>query len=219
MLENCVDPQGESPISSDQQFKALAIALEVYSHDMDISGTDSESAIRLMKSRIESHIRKSLEDGVNCEDIRKQLNELIMNALIPSEIIDWCFEKLEEPSDGLKPSEVVDGTVCDSPPLFSKDTVYHASICSSIVSTVAPHVFLSVQELEEKLKEYGHSFDEISLSVTNKKNAKILIAQQGSIFYIAFAMYKDEDGPEGILLHSLIFCYVKMWITKRGSSS
>ena len=161
-----------------------------------------------MKSRIESHIHKSLEEGVNREDIHKQLSDLIMNALIPSEIIGWCYEKLEEVcklmqlSDEPKPLKVMDETVCNSPQLFCKDTVYHASICSSIVSTVAPHVFLSIQKLEEKLRDYGHSFDEVSLSVTNKRNPKILIAQQGSIFYIAFAMC--QDNPQGILLHCLV---------------
>ena len=147
-----------------------------------------------MKSRIENHIHKSLEDGTDCGVVRQQLDDLIMNALIPVDINSWCFEKLEEiqkslePPSEVSPCEDTDEPACDLPPLFCKDTVYHASLCLSIVSSAVEHPDLSAANLKRQLDKHGHNFDEISLSVVDKNSKKSLIAKQGNIFYVALGI-------------------------------
>ena len=158
-----------------------------------------------MKSRIENHIHKSLEDGTDCEVVRQQLNDLIMNALIPVDINSWCFEKLEEIQKSLElPSEVspfedTDEPACDLPPLFCKDTVYHASLCLSMVSSSIEHPDLSPADLKRQREKHGHNFDEISLSVVAKHSKKCLIAKQGNIYYVALGIkHCSQVISEGI---------------------
>ena len=158
-----------------------------------------------MKSRIENHIHKSLEDGTDCEVVRRQLNDLIMNALIPVDINSWCFEKLEEiqkslePPSEVSPFEDTDEPACDLPPLFSKDTVFHASLCLSIVSSAVEHPNLSAADLKRQFDKHGHNFDEISLSVVDKNSKKSLIAKQGNIYYVALGIKNCTQAiSEGI---------------------
>ena len=111
-----------------------------------------------------------------------------MNALIPMDINDWCYDKLDEIAKELdrnggsidehKTSDPVGCNEPELPPLFSKDVVYHASLCAYIASE--PCLDLSM---------YGHSFDEMSLSMSEQH--KIFIAQQGNIVYTSFENLKD----------------------------
>ena len=113
-----------------------------------------------------------------------------MNALIPMDINDWCYDKLDEIAKELDHNGGIDepitldddnsATTESLPPLFSKDTVYHASLCA---------LFVSQSQLD--LSMYGHSFDQISLSVSDQN--KILIATQENIVYTSFQCDFDED--------------------------
>ena len=177
---------------SDLLLAPLATTLQFYSNELNKSRINSNSVIDLMKSNIEIHIRKSLGDGIDFEVVNRQLNDLIMNALIPVDINTWCFETLKEiqkslaPPDETTQSSMEDEPVCELPPLFSKDTVYHASLCSLIVT-------LAAQNPECQLDEYGHNFDEMSLSVASGA-CKILIAKQGNVMYVSLANVHDFPG-------------------------
>ena len=160
----------------------LARALQVYSNDLNRSGFDSLTTLNHIKAHIESHIRQKLEEGLLKETVTKQLNDLTMNALIPMVINDWCYDKLDEITKELEQNDSCtdepndeDPVESEPPPLlFSKDTVYHASLCSLFVSQ--PHL------RDEYL--HRHSFNEMSLSVSDQH--KMFIAQQGDIVYTSF---------------------------------
>ena len=179
-------------VFSDPLLAPLATTLQFYSNELNKSRINSNSVIDLMKSNIEIHIRKSLGDGIDFEVVNRQLNDLIMNVLIPVDINTWCFETLKEiqkslaPPDETTQSSMEDEPVCELPPLFSKDTVYHASLCSLIVT-------LAAQNPECQLDEYGHNFDEMSLSVASGA-CKILIAKQGNVMYVSLANVHDFPG-------------------------
>ena len=185
-------------VFSDPLLAPLATTLQFYSNELNKSRINSNSVIDLMKSNIEIHIRKSLGDGIDFEVINRQLNDLIMNALIPVDINTWCFETLKEiqkslaPPDETSQSSMEDEPVCELPPLFSKDTVYHASLCSLIVSLAAQNPDLSVKY---QLDEYGHNFDEMSLSVASGA-CKILIAKQGNVMYVSLANVHQLPGKD-----------------------
>ena len=188
----CCIPNIEQPyeLFSDPHLSQLAVTLQVYSSDLNKSGFDNVATLNNIKSHIKSHIRKKLEEGLSKETITKQLNDLTMNALIPMDINDWCYDKLDEIAKELNHSSCIDepitldddniATTEPLPPLFSKDTVYHASLCA---------LFVSQSQLD--LSMYGHSFDQISLSVSCQN--KLLIANQGNIVYTSFQWDYDED--------------------------
>ncbi len=68
-------------------------------------------------------------------------------------------------------------------PLFCKDTVYHAGICSLAVSTCDAGNLPGLFKNREKVP--GHSFKEVSIS--RSKQDRYLVARQGeSTFYFAF---------------------------------
>lgn len=68
-------------------------------------------------------------------------------------------------------------------PLFCKDTIYHASICSQVVSTCNAGDYQKFFKNKELVP--GHGFKAVSFS--RSKNENFLIAQKGeSVFYFAF---------------------------------
>ena len=174
---------------SDPHLSQLAVALQVYSSDLNESGLDRQTTLNHIKGRIKTHIQKKLEEGLSKETITKQLTDLTMNALIPMDINDWCYDKLDEIAKELNHNNCIDepitldddnpATTEPLPPLFSKDTVYHASLCA---------LFVSQSQLD--LSMYGHSFDQISLSVSDQN--KLLVANQGNIVYTSFHCNSDE---------------------------
>ena len=169
----------------DSRLKSLIIALRVYSGDLDKSGIDSDATLNLVKSRIKEHIEKSLEEGVKPEIVRQHLIELNRDALIPEDITDWCYKKLDETQQMVEVTKSspptipkADSPTADLPSLFSKSTVYHASLCAFVASTY------SSGRHDDILNVEGHAFSEMSLSKSGKQ--KMFIAIRGDIFYIAF---------------------------------
>ena len=149
---------------------------------MNIPGLDTQSTLENMKAHIKIHIQKHTEEGLSKESIKSQLDHLIMNGLIPSDIMDWCYEELDTINadcDQKKctkiESENVPEVPVPLPPLVTKDTVYHASLCSYALSTD--------ESRDDFLSYHKHSFNELSISV----DREMLIAFQENIVYIAFA--------------------------------
>lgn len=172
---------------SDPHVKQLTVALEVYASDLSDSGLDTQATLDRIKARIESHIKKKLEDGLPKDALTKQLHDLTMNALIPMAINDWCYDKLDElckecddkmyePKDSSS-----DDPFEDMSPVFSTDAVYHASLCNLVLSN-AGH--LDKKGSMDFLSQFGHSINEVSLSLPRASN--ILIAHQDNIIYVAF---------------------------------
>lgn len=176
-------------VFSDPHLSKLAYALQVYSSDLNESGLDIQTTLNFIRARIETHIRTKLEDGLPKYEVMKHLNGLTMNALIPTDINDWCYNKLDEiakeldRNGGNKDEHTVGYSEPELPPLFSKDTVYHASLCAFFISQTHPK--------DDCLSMCGHSFNEVSLSVSDQH--KIFIAQQGNIVYTCFENFKETN--------------------------
>ena len=105
-----------------------------------------------------------------------------MNGLIPSDIMDWCYEELDTIDNKLK-ENVCSKVECEdipneapTPPLVNKDTIYHASLCSYALSTTN-------ESRDDFLSYHKHSFNELSISV----NGTLLIIIQGNTVYITLA--------------------------------
>lgn len=192
-----IDVEQENP-----RFNELVITLRVYSSDLSISGVDTQAILNLFKAHIENHIKKELEDGLSKDAINKQLNELTMNALIPMAINDWCYDKLDELcKEQDDKSEIKDSFIDDSllppeehPPLFTKDAVYHASLCNIVLSIIAHS---GKESSSNFLSQCGHSFDAISVSMSGE--IKMLIAQQEALCYVAF-FHEENAYLEGMFI-------------------
>ncbi|XP_019850785.1 PREDICTED: uncharacterized protein LOC109581262 isoform X4 [Amphimedon queenslandica] len=172
--------------SSDPHIKQLENALQVYASDLSDSGLDTQATLDRIKARIESHIKKKLEDGLSKDTLTKQLHDLTMNALIPMDINDWCYDRLDElykehdekMSNSKDSFNLSSDDLCEEvPPIFSADVVYHASLCNLVISEASNFLSMKVH-----LSQFGHSFNEASLSI----DKNILIALQENIIYIAF---------------------------------
>lgn len=171
----------------------MSEALRVYTHDIDASVINPKLALQVIKSRVESHISKSLKDGVAVNVVRRELDELIMNASIPIDIRDWCYEKLDELQRILltdsKDSQEYKNPETNKPaPLFSKEIVYHSSVCCNILAAVNAD---SKTSLLKVLQENRHSFDDVSISI----DQDILIAEQKDVVYVSFHESKSRFDP------------------------
>ncbi len=113
------------------------------------------------------------EEGLLSADVYKHAQDVTVKIYAESaEKVDEPLCKLEQSADSVR-----------TEPLFCKDTVYHAGICSLAVSTCDAGNILGLYKDREKVP--GHSLREVSIS--RSKQDRYLVARQGeSTFYFAF---------------------------------
>ena len=183
-----------------QHVKQLTIILQVYASDLSESGNDKkakEAILIRVKARIENHIKKRLEEGLSKDTLTEQLHDLTMDGLIPMDINEWCYQKLDELSKEQEDtlSESKDSSSDDLSEVLSPfsfdDAVYHASLCGLALwdSNQSGRKGGSI----DLLSNFRHSFDEVSISVSG--NIKIIVAHQEDTVYISFM---DTDLLEGM---------------------
>ena len=122
--------------------------------------------------------------------IRNQLWVLCYKDFdVPSNLREWAIQQIEDISKKMfassdlvpiapvsMPEEKVE------PPLFSKGTLYHASLCCHAVSVCTAGNF------ESFLNSKSHVLEEASISISQyKENVdRYIIAKSGSTIYVAF---------------------------------
>ena len=150
---------------------------------------DEDSKARLVKAALKNYLTKYQQSQSTLRHVREQLRELHENKCLITEvaIYEWALQLASEIfaqpphvdspiAQGQESSEV-------KSPLFCKDTVYHASICSLAVNTHDAGNYLKFFKNKEMVP--GHSFEEFSIS--RSKQDRYLIARQGeSTYYFAF---------------------------------
>ena len=146
----------------------------------------------MIKAVVREYITDSQQSGSTKEHTEGHLQELHRRDFLLSEpMYEWASQLLAEVFaeaavdksgyEPLSPSETKE-------PLFCKDTVYHASICSHAINEYSAGDYLKFFKLKEKGP--GHSFQEVSIS--RSKQDRYLIARQGeSTFYFAFQSEPD----------------------------
>ena len=156
------------------------------------SKQEEESRTDMIKAVVREYITESQQLGTTKEHIESYLQELHRKEFLLSEpLYEWAlqllaelFEKAAVDKSGyeaISPSETKE-------PLFCKDTVYHASICSRAINECGAGNYLKFFKTKEKVP--GHSFQEVSIS--RSKQDCYLIARQGeSTFYFAFQSESD----------------------------
>ncbi len=151
----------------------------------------------IAEEAFERFIASSLQSGAKAPQLLAQLKKLHSDDLLLSadlyklaqEVVSRvCAGSAEEELEVGMPRKELTPVSARTEPLFCKDTVYHAGICSLAVSTCDAGNLLGIFKDKEKVP--GHSFREVSIS--RSKQDRYLVARQGeSTFYFAF---QSEPG-------------------------
>ena len=149
--------------------------------------------IKVIQTTIQQYIETALKAEASAESLQKDIWSLCYeDFLIPMDINKWALERVANTS-----AQLLGGTstACNIPeltfkpnqgadsPLFSKDTLYHASLCCHIVSTCDAGNFMGKMQSMS-----GHTLEEASMSVseTRENVDRYLIAKHRNTVYVAF---------------------------------
>ena len=149
----------------------------------------SEEKTKVVQNVTDKFVTTSLQSGQSLESVQMQLQKLHKEEFL---ITEGTFKKAQELAikihSQLPPVEFGAAVALmpvskASQPLFSKDTVYHAGICSFAVSTCDAGNYQSFFKKKDLVP--GHSFQAVSIS--RSKQDRYLVARQGdSTYYFAF---------------------------------
>ena len=153
--------------------------------------------VKMVKAAIREFITKSYQSGNTQEHVEQSMQDLHKMFFIHDPAIhQWAQERAAETYSqslpmshspmGAGEAQAQPSVSDETHPLFSKDTVYHASICSLAVNDVKECDPGNYQKFFQKNPMIrGHDFQEVSIS--RSKKDRYLIARQGeSTIYIAF---------------------------------
>ena len=143
----------------------------------------------VQKAALEEYILTSLHLTVPLQNVQAQLQKLYQEESLISQ--DQCKQAQEMAAkvyaqSAEKCREIVvskDKSSSSSDPLFCKDTVYHASICSLAVTSCTAGDYQKLFKDREKVP--GHTFQEISIS-RSKQDRYLIARQDDSTYYFAF---------------------------------
>ena len=149
------------------------------------------------KDIVMKFLRESQQSKKSPKDIQEILHKLHQKYLITKPVYEWAIEEVKkeftEENLLLSPSPDQSSTEDSSAePLFTKDTVYHASICCQLLASCTAGDYQRFFKDKEKVP--GHSFEAISISRPSpgQQHERYLIAKQGeSKYYIAFESQPD----------------------------
>ena len=153
-----------------------------------------ESFYQCVQYAIQQAIEKALKAGNEEEAIRNQLWTLCHKDFdVPSNLRDWAMQEVEEickrTAASMNPTLIAQCPVSlpqkeEDLPLFSKDTLYHASLCCHAVSVC------TAGNYETFLNSKSHRLEEASMSVSQYKESenvdRYIIAKCGNTIYVAF---------------------------------
>ena len=149
----------------------------------------SEEKTKVVQTVTDKFVTTSLQSGQSLESVQMQLQKLHKEEfLITEDTLKKAQELAIEIHAQLPPAES-GATVALMPvskasqPLFIKDTVYHAGICSFAVSTCDAGNYQSFFKEIDSVP--GHSFQAVSIS-RSKQDRYLIARQDDSTYYFAF---------------------------------
>ena len=160
---------------------------------------DKTSNLKELTGFIQETITNAIEDaitaGENVESLKEQMALLCYRTFdIGKDLREWAIQEVNNVHEKLTTVDRTASCLLPThvvvPALFTKDTLYHASVCCQIVSTCTP------ANVKEALNSLNNTFDEASLSLSyNRENVdRYLIARQGNKVYMAFQSEPTLSG-------------------------
>ena len=158
--------------------------LKVLQKDVESSREQS----KVVQGVVNKFITTSLQTGQSLESVQKQLQILHKDEFL---IAEDTYKKAEELAIETHTQLSSDSTAAvisvpttkASEPLFNKDTVYHAGICSLAVTTCDAGNYQSIFKNQDLVP--GHSFRAVSIS-RSKQDRYLVAEQDDSTYYFAF---------------------------------
>ena len=197
-----------------QHLDDLKGELEVYQKALARERADEDAVHVCIKAAIETHIETELKAGMNTDTLKEQMRSLCHKDLVvPSAIQDWVLQAVGTISMKLAPVPGQSQSLVQIPqpeeptqPLFSKDTLYHASLCCEAVS------MHNAANFKIFFQKSAHNLDEVSMSIfegrENVDQYFIASSQKTKTLYVAFQSQGTLSGwksmynsfEEGLLL-------------------
>ena len=144
----------------------------------------AETKATLIKETVQEFIEMSLRAGASENEVKKVLSELYSSDLLLSEdIYKWVLSEVSTAAQAVC-LEQTSTTSEKLPPLFCKETLYHASLCCYAVSTCDANTYQKFFD-----KDFpNHSLEEASLSRSRDREQvdRYLIARHDKTYYVAF---------------------------------
>lgn len=148
-----------------------------------------DSIHECIKYAVVHYVKTTLKDSMDsAPKLKRQMQSLCTDLLIPSSQHSWALGLVEKITKELTAIRSIpeisirQPTKEPRPPLFCKDTLYHASICCYAVSTCDSKNF----QAHLRGCVSGHSLEEISISEDQEGVDRYLIAKEKSTLYVAF---------------------------------
>ncbi|XP_064385834.1 uncharacterized protein LOC135334540 isoform X2 [Halichondria panicea] len=165
----------------------LRAQLEVIKSFSINSKEDEEHKLWDIRKALSDFVKDTTRSKISSESIRKVLAGLYSSdLLVDNSVYEWASKEIDSMEEvSVKPLEEQEPpTKEEIPPLFSKDIVYHACLCSLATSTCTVAGYKDF--FNKKFPE--HSLEEASLSRSQDREDvdRYLIARQGKVFYVAF---------------------------------
>ncbi len=188
------------------EIQELKNELDFYNKRLARQTMTPESFYQCVQYAVQQAIEKALKVGNDEEAIRNQLWILCHKDFdVPSNLRDWAMQEVEDICKRTAASMNLNSTQCpaslpkveEDPPLFSKNTLYHASLCCHAVSAC------TAGNYEIFLNSKSHLLEEASMSISQcKENIdRYIIAKCGNTIFVAFqseptlSNWMDVDSP------------------------
>ena len=176
------------------EIQELKNELDFYNKRLSLQTMTPESFYQCVQYAVQQAIEKAVKAGNEEEAIRNQLWILCHKDFdVPSNLCDWAMQEVEDickrtaATMNLNPTLITQCPVSlpkkeEELPLFSKDTLYHASLCCHAVSAC------TAGNYEIFLNSKSHLLEEVSMSISQyKENVdRYIIAKCGNTIFVAF---------------------------------
>ena len=147
----------------------------------------TESKTTLIKETMQHYIGISLRAGASADNVKMVLKEIYgSDVLVSDEVYEWALSEVNVTAQAvcLPQSSSSADKEETLPPLFCKETLYHASLCCYAVCTRDANTYKDFFN-----KDFpNHTFEEVSLSLSRDREQvdRYLIARHGKTYYVAF---------------------------------
>ena len=180
-----LDPD-DRPTSTSHPMGILSQTIDALKHLVKVKSDSLK--LEVIKDFISNFVVTSIQSGMSQGQVQAQLQRLhTQELLITEDVLKEAEKQVAEECAKRTPSAIVATHSADSTalctPLFCKDTIYHASICSHVVSTCDAGDYQRF--FKNKQLVPGHSFRAVSLS-RSKQNPFLIATTGESTYYFAF---------------------------------
>ena len=158
------------------------------------SATDQkfvDNTIDCFQHVIKQYIERQLQSGSEASQVKSDMEKLYRDYLvIPEDMWGWTMKEIERENKKITKVNVVQPAAVvrkerSSPSLFSKDTLYHASLCCEAINTDSETSPTNPLYFFQNKKPH-HDLSEVSFSQSRDNITPYLIARQRDVVYVAF---------------------------------